>query len=319
MVSLQLSVADLLRCRFAISPVNEVVEAGRAIANPAVLAAHRPWLGRHDTALQRFATAHEFRLLFALFHRRVHTPEFLRPLPRAGVGEIDVELEQIAATPKERVRTEVERFLNSSGRIVQEVERSLRSRDAAARVAEMLAALWGELVAPSWPQIRECLERDIAYRSRELAGGGLAAVLADLAAPVRLEGCRLLVDQRLNLARPLGGVGLLLMPSAFASAGLAFTVDTAAASVTLCYPARGKGAIWFRPPSDPPAGLPSLIGGTRTEILEAIAEPTHTTALALRLGRSRATTKAHVETSMSPTRSSSRQLTSRTKRSLRRQ
>jgi hypothetical protein len=199
MVSLQLSAADLLRCRFAISPVNEVVEAGRAIANPAVLAAHRPWLRKHDAALQRFATAHEFRLLFALLHHRVHTPEFLRPLPRAAVGEIDVELEQIAATPKERVRTEVERFLNSSGRIVQEVERSLRSRDAAARVAEMLAALWGELVAPSWPQIRECLERDIAYRSRELAGGGLAAVLADLAAPVRLEECRLLVDQRLTL------------------------------------------------------------------------------------------------------------------------
>jgi hypothetical protein len=65
----------------------------------------------------------------------------------------------------------------------------------------------------------------------------------------------------IDLARPLGGVGLLLMPSAFASAGLASTVDTAAASVTLCYPARGKGAIWFRPPSDPPAGLPSLIGG----------------------------------------------------------
>jgi hypothetical protein len=40
MVSLQLSVADLLRCRFAISPVNEVGEAGRAIANPPALAAN---------------------------------------------------------------------------------------------------------------------------------------------------------------------------------------------------------------------------------------------------------------------------------------
>jgi hypothetical protein len=57
MVSLQLSVADLLRCRFAISPVNEVGEAGRAIANPPALAAHRAWLREHDPALQRLATA----------------------------------------------------------------------------------------------------------------------------------------------------------------------------------------------------------------------------------------------------------------------
>jgi hypothetical protein len=186
MVSLQLSVADLLRCRFAISPVNEVGEAGRAIANPPALAAHRAWLREHDPALQRLATAHDFRPLFALLHPRVHTPELLRPPPRAAAGEIDVELEQIAATSKKRVRSEVERCLNSRGRVVQEVDRPLRSRDAAARLAEMLAALWDEFVAPSWPQIRDCLERDIAYRSRNLAGRGLAAVLEDLAAPVTL-------------------------------------------------------------------------------------------------------------------------------------
>jgi DNA-binding transcriptional ArsR family regulator len=294
MVSLQLSAADLLRCRFAISPVNEVVEAGRAIANPAALAAHGAWLREHDAGLQRLATANDFRPLFALLHPRVHTPEFLRPIPRAAVGEIDVELEQIAATPKERVRAEVERCLNSRGRIVQEVDRSLRSRDAAARVAEMLVALWNELVAPSWPQIRDCLERDIAYRSRWLAGRGLAAVLEDLAAPVTLERCRLIVEQRTNRVRRLDGVGMLLMPSAFVSAGFASIVDAETAPVTLCYPARGRGAIWFRPPSDPPARLSSLIGGTRTEILEAIEEPTHTTALALQLGRSRGNISDHL-------------------------
>jgi hypothetical protein len=69
MVSLQLSVADLLRCRLAISSINEVVEAGRAITNPAALAAHRAWLRERDAALHRFATAHDFRPLFALLPR----------------------------------------------------------------------------------------------------------------------------------------------------------------------------------------------------------------------------------------------------------
>ena len=39
-VTLELSVADLLRCRFAISPVSEVIEVARAMANPAAHAAH---------------------------------------------------------------------------------------------------------------------------------------------------------------------------------------------------------------------------------------------------------------------------------------
>src|SRR4029453_14539682 len=103
MVSLQRSAADLLRCRFAISPVNEVVEAGRAIANPAALAAPGAWLPEPDAGLHPLAPATTFPPLFALLPPRLHTPEFLRPIPRAAVGEIDVELEQIAATPKERV------------------------------------------------------------------------------------------------------------------------------------------------------------------------------------------------------------------------
>jgi DNA-binding transcriptional ArsR family regulator len=44
--------------------------------------------------------------------------------------------------------------------------------------------------------------------------------------------------------------------------------------------------MWFRSSSDRTAGLRSLIGGTRAQILEAIDEPMHTTALALQLGRS---------------------------------
>jgi DNA-binding transcriptional ArsR family regulator len=285
MVSLELSVANLLRCRFAISPVNEVVEAGRAIANPTARAAHRAWFRERAAALQQVATAHDLRPLFALLHPRVHTPEFLKPLPSGSVGEIGVELEQIAATPQERVRAEVDRCLEAHGRIEPQVHRSLSSRGAAARLAEQLCALWAELVAPSWQQIRDCLERDILHRSRALAGGGLAAVFDDLGPVVTLEGRRLTVREHADRVCSLYGVGLLLMPSAF-SARPTSIFDAPTAPIALCYPARGRGALWFRSSSDGTAGVPSLIGRTRNQILEAIDEPIHTTALALQLGRS---------------------------------
>jgi Helix-turn-helix domain len=232
--------------------------------------------------------------LLALLHPRVDTPEFLRPLPKSSVGEIDAELEQIAATPEERVRAEVDRCLEVHGRIGPEVHRSLRSRGAAARLAELLSALWGELVAPSWGQIRDCLERDIAYRSRALVGGGLAAVFDDLAPLVTLEGRRLVVHDHADHVRPLDGFGLLLMPSAFAQPRLTLIGGAPTAAVSICYPARGTGAMWFRPSCDQTAGLPSLVGRTRAQILEAIDEPMHTTALALHLGRSQGNIADHL-------------------------
>ena len=44
--------------------------------------------------------------------------------------------------------------------------------------------------------------------------------------------------------------------------------------------------MWLSSSCPPHAGLASLIGTTRAQILEALSEPMHTTALALQLGRS---------------------------------
>jgi hypothetical protein len=287
MVTLELSVVDLLRCRFAISPANEVVEAARAIAHAPSPPAHRDWLRRHATQLQRVASRQDLRPLFALLHTGGQPPDFLRPLPNGSAGEIGAELERIRGTAEERVRAEVDRCLDARGPIAEDVERSLRSPGAAERLAGVLAELWAALVSPSWQQIRDCLERDILHRSRALAGCGLAAVFDDLAPLVTLEGRRLTIHQHGHRLRPLDGAGLLLMPSAFAVPSSASILHSPGTPLTIFYAARGRGAIWFREASpDRTTGLPSLIGRTRNRILEAIDEPRHTTALARELGRS---------------------------------
>jgi DNA-binding transcriptional ArsR family regulator len=286
MVTLVLSVGDLLRCRFAISPVHELVELARTLANPTPQPAHGAWLRRYAAQLRRVADGHDLRPLFALLPPCGCTPDFLKPLPGGSFGEIDLELAQVRSTAQERIRSEVDRCLEARGPVGQEVVRLLRSRDSAERLAEVLSALWGELLSPSWPLIRDCLERDILYRSRALARGGLAAVFEDLAPFVRLEGRRLMVDRHPHGVRPLGGAGLLLMPSAFTRARSASILDAPTTPVTICYAARGTGAMWFRSSTDVIAGLPSLVGRTRAEVLEAIDEPMHTTALARLLGRS---------------------------------
>jgi DNA-binding transcriptional ArsR family regulator len=286
MVTLELSFADLLNCRFALSPVNEVVEVARAAANPGARPAQTLWLRRHAGQVHRVAGRLDLRPLFAILPRRGDAPEFLKPLPKGFVGEIGAELEQIATTAEERVRAEIERCREGQAPLEPDVERALRAPGAGRRLADLLEALWREVVSPSWLQVRDCLERDIFRRSRALARGGMAAVFDDLAPLIALEGRRLMVDHYADCARSLNGAGLLLVPSASARPRMVSIPDASTRPVTLCYPARGTGAMSFRPSCDRAPELPSLVGRTRAEILEAIDEPMHTTALALQFRRS---------------------------------
>src|SRR5262245_22192553 len=104
--TLELSFADLLRCRFATSPVNEVVELARGAANARSRPVQGAWLQGHSPQPRRVAEGQDFRPLLALLPPSGYTPDFLRPLPKGSAREIHDELEQIAGTRDERVRVE---------------------------------------------------------------------------------------------------------------------------------------------------------------------------------------------------------------------
>lgn len=293
MVTLELSVTDLLRFRFAISALGEVVEVARAIANAAARAAHRAWLAQHRAELQRISDRYDLRPLFALLHDGC-VPDFLRPTPRGPSGEIGVELEQIRATPVAQVRAEIDRCLQARGPFRTPVERSLLSEAIAERLAGLLAAIWTGLVRPSWDEIRACLESDILHQARLLTGHGPGAVLEDVAPSMTSNGGHLLVRESLAAGRALDHTGIVLVPSVFKWPRTATVHAPPGAPLTVRYPARGTGAIWPAQASHAQDGLARLIGTTRAQILDALDEPMHTTALAARLGRSAGNVADHL-------------------------
>jgi hypothetical protein len=211
-VTLEFSVADVLACRFAISPLGEVVEAACAVAGPSVGGG---WLRELRLRVARLAGRYDLRPLFAVVPASGYVPAFLTPPPLSGLGVVECELAQVRATPAERVAAEIDRCLCERGPVAAGVERVLRSAEAGVRLAGLLEVVWRALLAPLWPRLRDLLERDILYRSRALAGGGFAAMFDDLAPLVALEGRRLLIRQRPERTRALAGAGLLLVPSAF--------------------------------------------------------------------------------------------------------
>ncbi len=286
MLEFTLSLADALRFRFTISPVGEVVRLARALANPATFTqgVHTAWLDGRGSDLRRLQREHDLRPLFVVLSARSdYYPDFFTPTPTEPLGDIEAELAQIRATPASQTQEEIDLCLQRQSQIDPALEAQLRSPDAAKRLARLLEALWEALIAPSWPRLRDLLERDVLHRSRLLARGGLASLFTDLAPLVTLEDRRLLVDLSWNAKIVLDGCGLQLMPSAFIWPYAVAMLDER--PPTVVYPSRGVASLfWDAHGRD--AAIAKLIGTTRAEILEAVAEPRHTSGIARQLERS---------------------------------
>jgi DNA-binding transcriptional ArsR family regulator len=289
MVELVLSLSDALHLRMAISPMSETARLARAVANPTRAGwASKAWLRRHRDDVRRLLRDHDLRLLLRLLSAGDEEnlgwlPSLLTPSSPKPIAEIEAELAQIRATPIAEIERVMTSLRNRSGHGDAASEHKLRTKDIAIFIAGQLEALWEALLAPSWPQLQDLLERDILYRSRLVARGGLASLFADMEPTVALREQRLLVTADSNLRPALRGDGLRLMPSAFVAGSALVIVDKRAPA--LIYPARGVASLFW----DRRAGsneVAQLIGRTRSEILDALGEPMHTSGLARLIGRS---------------------------------
>lgn len=280
-VTFVFSIDAVLHCRFGISPLGEAVRVAQAIASPARNTTHFSWLKQRRGLVQELCRDPDMALLLLLLRDGTSLPEFLLPRLVMPPAAADAELERIRRTPRQQARAEIERVLGGR-RDDGPALRALRSADAPRRLADALAAVWGLLLEPSWPMVREVLERDIAYRARRLAEGGLTRLFEDLAPVVVLRGHELRVRQPTPATVELDESGLLLSPSAF----IAPRVATSSEPPALVYPVRGANALLGRTPADDGCALSRLIGATRAQILTQLEEPSTTTTLAHRLSRS---------------------------------
>ncbi len=159
-------------------------------------------------------------------------------------------------------------------------------------LADRLHAAWMELVAPFWIRIRTLLERDIRYRSRELARRGMRPVIGELHPRIRWASNGLAVKDGNRVTVTVGERGLLLMPSAYLWPAAAAIVEEPW-QPTIAYPARGIDELW-RTPTVAPEALGRLIGRTRALVLASLDHPSSTEAVAAYLGLSPAGASGHL-------------------------
>jgi DNA-binding transcriptional ArsR family regulator len=290
-VILRFGAQDLLRCRFALSPLHETMGAVRTLTKPERQAYHLPWLRRVRSNLERLDLAP----LLVLISGASYSPDFLSPPPDGPLTEIHDELTKVQATPAEQVHLELARSLAERyGNTPPPQAAALLADPAAARdrLADLFGRCWRTLVEPWWPRLRDLLEADIVFRARRLADGGMAALFADLHPRVGWQADALHVRISARADRALAGEGLLLLPSAFEWPAVGVMLDPPW-QPTLIYPARGVAELW-QPSSPEPSALPQLLGRTRAKLLLALAEPASTTGLARRCDLPVSTVSEHL-------------------------
>jgi DNA-binding transcriptional ArsR family regulator len=284
---------DLARSRFAVSPVVEVENVLRALHRRT---ARGPTAGleRLRPAYDRLRADADLGLLLAL-QAPHYGPTFLAP-PPTGMGQtIDDDLAAVRATSSVVARDEIERALRlqPSGLVERRVERALRSPGAVATLADLLEQAWTALVAPGWPATRALLERDVLHRASRLVRDGWAGAFAGLHERIRWRDGAIELLGQPEQQVPLGGDGLLLVPSAHVWPGTMNYVEPPW-PIALVYPARGVAALWSDAPRSAPGALGRLLGPARAAVLDGLDEPASTTHLVHQLGLPLGTVGGHL-------------------------
>lgn len=278
MLRFEVSVEDLLRSRFALSPAMDLCFllgslAGRDRPLP------RAWAARLLPAFERLRRESELNAVIAL--QTPHGgPNFVAPPPRGLNQTWADDLARIRATPLEAARREF--AANATGPSVRDprIRAVLDSPDAVSRIAEAMDRAWHELLAPDWPQLRAICERDIVHRVGVIGEHGWATTIESLHASITWQAGGIEIGHFPHVGTVrLAGDGLLLIPSVFVRNIAAHTEDPWPR--TLIYRARGTAALWGEQETAPrPDALTALVGRARARLLLTLDAPASTSHLA---------------------------------------
>jgi len=280
---LELDLVDLAGTRFAVSPLSETVKAMLLLGDPDRAPVNRPWL---DWAREQLAqTSLRMPRLWPLLSNGLDVyPEFLSPAPARQRPAIEHELARMLATPADAVRASLRRVFGDGPLPQCAAALDEDPPDGLRVIAAELGAFHQRLIAPHWDRIRAVLDADIAYRTAQLAGGGVRALFTNLYPGLTWsDGLLSNDDGHEQVTRvQLGPDGIVLIPSVFnwplVSPALATSSQT-----TLTYPARGVATVWQRLSGQRPSRLTAteeLIGVTRARLLDTLRSPATTSALA---------------------------------------
>jgi DNA-binding transcriptional ArsR family regulator len=282
-VRFEVGAEDLLRTRFALSPVFELQNVMRALAGPHNRGIPEAWLGRLRERFAVLRAADPAVDAVLALHTSTSGATFLCPPPQRIGQTIADDLAALRAAPVRAARAEIDFYLERRPDTGAAARAVLTGADVLERLAGAFAAAWAALLAGDWPRMRLLCERDVVHRAAELGRSGWAAALAGLHPKVRWRDGGIDTSARATETIPLGGEGLLLIPSVFIWPEIAVYGDEPWPKA-IVYPARGVGTLLESEPAPPPDHLAGLLGRSRALLLDSLGDAASTSQLARAFG-----------------------------------
>jgi DNA-binding transcriptional ArsR family regulator len=291
MIRLHLNSANLLRLRFAYSPLAEAAESLYLVHSGHVGALHSGWFAAAREAITRYDSP---VLKAAVPPRGTLANIFLIGASDAATT-IDEQLRCVAGYPPEQLRADLTEAWHGgqlpavAQQLVHDGSKGLR------RLADEIGAYWSAAIEPYWARIRPLLDADVAHRASRMSRGGIAAMMCNLHPDLAVDADAAGASARLGDDQALSHDGMVLVPSVFAWPWV-IVKPGLYGPPTLVYGARGVGNLWESHPSAGAAdgSLAVLLGRGRAAVLASLSHPRSTTEVARMLGQTAPTVSAHL-------------------------
>ncbi|MCZ7460346.1 DUF5937 family protein [Streptomyces sp. WMMC940] len=282
LISYGVTVRDVARVRFSVSPLGETVYSFRMLATPERRRQHQPWVD--DVRLKLRGV--DLRPLRSVIPPTGYVPDFLTPAPTATHSGIDGELEAVRATSPEHFVDEVAWMAGDQGTPAtwrQEAEplhrRMLAEPEKAiAQLTELLRTYWTLALEPHWRRMHGGLQSDIRARMRVMESAGSASVVSSLHERIAWQDNQLTVRSAYTFHETLGGQGIVLVPSIFCGPEVLTMLPPLQSMIV--YPRPGVADLWQNHGQNLTSPLAALLGSVRAAVVVALAVPASTSELA---------------------------------------
>lgn len=275
---------DLLHIRFAEEPA-PLLELGLALAalqNPAADPVFTRWRREAARALPLRA-----RPLLELVPSCARGPQFLDPI----VADVEEGFSRVASASAAQARHEMARVAGLGHPLTPWTQRiAAREPQAWDELMTALQAAYSSILTEPWRRLRAGFHAEVAWRTSRWGRMGLGAGLESLLPGSRLDGLTWHMAPHKKADFHLDGHGLTLYPTAMWSGPPLIGISPDGAKL-LIYPALTPLPLLPEPQDADP--LSTLLGRTRAQVLEALAEQRTTGRLARDLGISAASASQH--------------------------
>ncbi len=287
MISINVTPTDILRMRFAFSPMMEAVISFHMLIHKAKPppAQYIQWVEEAERALYNL----ELPYMRTLIGNYSYIPSFLTPTPTAPVMDFEEDIKRLQATPHEIIVEKIQFMTEFVGEredlsiAMADPERTIR------HLVDELRLYWERTLAHHWSRMIAILENDILYRAREQALFGASDMLNAIHPMIGYEDGSLVIRKKWHMHKEIpdqtghhydiAGRGLQLVPAIFSYPKMYWQFGETYDPMFI-YGTRGTGLWHYAEPEDPEEALKVVFGMGRSRVLYALTTPRSTGELA---------------------------------------